>query len=246
MLKSITTNSVRIRVLSTIILLMAIAFPEAARSQNVQAWFDYYVNKSFGKTWNYEGNVELETLLRENGWVEYSVSNSVAAGITKWYGLGAGVQIDKTSNPVSYDITELSLTLVQDFVFVQYIPLIHLRHPHLSVCLEQRFLYYPEADTSDSKARLRLKLGGSFLLNKDKMVPDVFFIPFYFEGYFNLNGEAIEHRATKAKASLGLGYFFNERWLGEFVYKVQLARNTITDDVTRSDIILQLLIRYYL
>ena len=63
---------------------------------------------------------------------------------------------------------------------------------------------------------------------------------------YNLNGEALEQKAAQAKASLGLGYIFNDQWMGEFAYKIRLARNTLTDEVSRSDILFQLVVRYYL
>jgi hypothetical protein len=92
---------------------------------------------------------------------------------------------------------------------------------------------------------MRLKLGGRFILNRDALVEKAIYMPFYFEGFFNFNGEAFEHTAEKAKASLGIGYIFDRKWMGEFVYKLQLGRNTLTNDVERSNIIFQALVRYH-
>lgn len=213
--------------------------------QNTQGIFDFFGYKKFGKSWEYEGNIGMDVLMKQNGWFEIYFTNAVSLEIAKWYELEAGLEFHKTTNPVSYDVSEINGTIAQKFIFVQYWKSIHLQKPYFAMCLEQRYLWYPEEDTSDTKTRLRMKLGGRFILNRDAMVEKAIYMPFYFEGFFNCNGEAFEHTAEKAKASLGLGYIFDRSWMGEFVYKVQLARNTISDDVDRSDIIFQVLVRYH-
>jgi hypothetical protein len=224
--------------------LTAFTFSLNIQSQDFHAIYDYYGNVELGKSWDYEGNFGMEVLLQQNGWYQVYYSNAVSVDVTKWYGLEGDLEFYRTFDPVSYDISEVSASLVQTFVFEDYIHAIHLRKPYFGLKLEQRFLYYPEADTSDNKTRMRFKIGGKFLLNRNEIVVRTLFIPFYFEGYYNLNGEALEQKAAKAKASLGLGYIFSKQWMGEFNYKIQLARNSITDDVSRSDILFRLLIRY--
>ena len=226
------------------LLSLLILSSEKIMGQDFHAISDYFGTVEFGKSWEYEGNLGMEVLVKENGWFQVYYSNSVGVGVAKWYALEGNLDFYRTTDPISYDISEVSASLVQVFIFKQYIDAINLSKPYFGLKLEQRFLYYPEADTSDNKTRLRFKLGGKFLLNRDELIEKTLFIPFYFEAYYNLNGEALEQKAAQAKASVGLGYIFNNRWIGEFVYKIRLARNTLTDDVSRSDILIQMLVRY--
>jgi hypothetical protein len=217
----------------------------SVEGQNTQGWFDFYGYRSFGKSWQYEGNIGMDVLMKQNGWFEIYFTNAVSVGIVNWYELEGGLEFHKTTDPVNFDVSEITFTLAQRFNFVQYLRAVHLQKPYFAMCLEQRYLWYPEEDTSDNKTRMRLKLGGRFILNRDAMVEKAIYMPFYFEGFFNFNGEAFEHTAEKAKASLGVGYIFDRRWMGEFVYKLQLGRNTLTNDVERSNIIFQALVRYH-
>ena len=55
----------------------------------------------------------------------------------------------------------------------------------------------------------------------------------------------MERKAEKARGKVGLGYVFSEHWRGELGYMAQLARNTITEDVDRTDYVLEFKVRYY-
>ena len=133
----------------------------SAEGQDFHAINDYFANVKFGESWEYEGNAGMEVLLEQNGWFQIYFTNAVSVEVVKWYELEGDLEFYRTTDPISYDISEISASFVQKFIFKRYIHGIHLQKPYFGLKLEQRFLYYPEADTTDNKTRLRFKLGGS-------------------------------------------------------------------------------------
>jgi hypothetical protein len=83
------------------------------------------------------------------------------------------------------------------------------------------------------------------MINKETMITGTFFIPFFFEGFINFNGEAFERFASRNRTVIGLGYIFNPHWRSEVVHYVQRSRNSIKDSYTKTDIIFQLKVNYY-
>ena len=215
------------------------------QGQEVQAWLDLFGYKEFGKSWEYEGNLGINTVFEDQGWWEYYLCNTFSWKVNKWYIPEGSLELHHTIDPNSSDYIEVRPWLAQKFIFTQFMKRIHLEKPYFYMRLDQRFFWYPGEDTSDAKTRMRLRLGGRFLLNNVKMTEKTIYLPFYFEGFFNFNGEAFEHQAAKARGMVGLGYVFNKRWRSELNYYAQLGRNTIENEVTRTDLIFQLQIKYY-
>lgn len=216
-----------------------------AFAQHAQLWFDAYGYKNIGEKWQYEANVGYNTIKMDSAWHDIYWSNTFSWDVVKWYGLEGSAEFNFSNDPREQSIVELNLQLNQVFTFIQYVDAIHLSQPYLGVKFESRFLWYPEADTSDIKYRSRFRLGGKFIVNNTSLQKKTIYVPFYFESFFNINGEAVERKAEKARGKIGLGYVFSDRWRGELGYMAQLARNTITDDVDRTDYVLEFKIRYY-
>ncbi|MCK5705116.1 MAG: hypothetical protein KAI29_28385, partial [Cyclobacteriaceae bacterium] len=47
--------------------------------------------------------------------------------------------------------------------------------------------------------------------------------------------EEVERFHNKARANVGLGYVFSEKWIGEFEITFQRSRSTKTDELILSD-----------
>jgi len=236
-----------IRLIKCVILLcILLLFPnQDLLCQDVQLWIDAYGYNNIGKKVEYEANIGYNTVAIDSAWHDIYWANTFTWDINKWYALEGSAEINFSKDPSESNIIELNIQGNQVFTFVQFIDAIHLAKPYLAAKLECRFLWYPGVDTSDIKYRTRFKIGGKFILNKIRMVKNAVYIPFYFENFFDLNGTATERKAEKARGKVSLGYVFSKKIRGELGYIAQLARNTIEDDVERTDFVLQFKFRYY-
>lgn len=234
------------RVVFFSLVLILILLTEKGYSQDVQIWLDGFVYKEIGESWEYEANLGLDQLIQKQGWTETYFSNTFSWQIKDWYGVEGSLELHYTRDEQTENVAEIRPWLAQKFSYPKFFQKIHLDKPYVYMRLDQRFLFYPESDTSDTKTRLRVRLGGRFLLNSTNMKEKTFYLDTYFENFFDLNGEAIERHAAKNKTTIGLGYIFNSRWQAEFQHYIQRSRNTFDDSVVRSDIIFQLKVKYFL
>jgi hypothetical protein len=229
-----------------LLLVMSILCVEQSHAQDVQAWLDGFVYKSFGKKWEYEGNVGVNKLLQKQGWGDIYLCNTFSWQGAWWYSAEGSLELHYTNDQQNADIVEVRPWLAQKFIFAQYVKALRVDKPYMYMRLDQRFLFYPEQDTSDVKTRLRVRFGGRVLLNDTKLTAGTFYIPFFFENFFNFNGEAIERYATRNRTVVGLGYMFNSKWRTEFDHYIQRSRNSIEGEIVKTDIMLQLKVLYFL
>ena len=216
------------------------------KGQEVQIWLDGFVYKDFGKALELETNIGWDKLIENGGWSEYYFNNTLTWTVKKWYETEGSIELHHTNDPLSTNVNELRLWIAQGFIFTPFIHCLRLEKPYFYLRIEERFLGYPEVDTTAFKTRLRPRIGGKFLIKHTKMIPKTFFMSWYFEGFINLNGEAYEQFALQNRTSVGLGYKFNEKWTTELVHYIQRSRNTIEDSFTRTDLIIQIQIKYYI
>jgi Protein of unknown function (DUF2490) len=217
-----------------------------AYAQDVQLWLDGFVYKSFGKKWEYEGNAGVNKLMQKQGWGDIYLCNTLSWQGPWWYSAEGSLELHYTNDHQASDIIEVRPWLAQKFIFARFVKALRLDKPYMYMRLDQRFLFYPEQDTSDVKTRLRVRFGGRVLLNNSKLTDKTFYVPFFFENFFNFNGEAIERYASRNRTVIGLGYVFNSKWRGEFDYYAQRSRNSIDDEVVKTDIMVQFKVMYYL
>jgi len=215
-------------------------------AQDVQLWLDGFVYKSFGKKWEYEGNVGVNKLLQKQGWGDIYLCNTLSWQGPWWYSAEGSLELHYTNDHQASDIIEVRPWLAQKFIFAHFVKALRLDKPHMYMRLDQRYLFYPEQDTSDVKTRLRVRFGGRVLLNNSKLTDKTFYVPFFFENFFNFNGEAIERYASRNRTVIGLGYVFNSKWRGEFDYYAQRSRNSIENELVKTDIMVQFKVMYYL
>ena len=63
------------------------------------------------------------------------------------------------------------------------------------------------------------------------------------EGFADLGGEAAEFFAADARLTAGLGYVLSQHWGLEFRYTAQKSRDTVLDEFSTTDHILDFRIR---
>jgi hypothetical protein len=213
-------------------------------AQDFQVWLDAYAVKPFGYFEN-EVNIGYDRLLKENGWRDYYICNTLTYQRISWFAAEAAVEFHHTDDPEAVDINEIRVFASARFNFATYMPKIHLQLPYFYLRVEERNLFYPEDNTSEQKLRLRPRLGGRFLLNNNYITDNTFYIPFYYEFFINFNGEAFERYASRNRFMAGLGYGITNKARAELMYFAQRSRNSIEDSFVRTDTMFQLNFRYY-
>jgi hypothetical protein len=214
-------------------------------SQNPQVWIDLFGYKEFGKSWEYEANPGYSKLIAPQGWTDVYFCNTASWQVNKWYMAEGSLELHYTFDPADQNSIEVRPWLGQKIIYPEFIKAIHLDKPFFYVRLDQRFLWYPESDASETKTRFRPRIGGKFLLNNTSLKSKTFYIPWYIESFINLNGEASERYASRSRKFVGLGYVFNPKWRLEIDYLSQHARNTFEDKFVKTDNIIWLQLKYY-
>ena len=216
-----------------------------AHAQDAQVWLEADGHKQLSKNWKYTGSPNFRTEATSQGWSRIGLKNTFSRKIRSWLAAEGGLDVFYTSDPVSADIGELRLMLGGKVTLPKFIHSIHLEKPYCDLKVEQRFLWYPEQDTDAQKERLRLKVGGTFILNNDKLVEKTYYMPWYGEGFHNFDGAAFEQNAAKYRFSLGIGYVINPKWRAEFEFIAQDSVDTLAHQFDRTDNIFQFKFQYY-
>jgi hypothetical protein len=214
-------------------------------AQEVQIWVDGFFYRDIGKLIQLESNPGWNKLVETEGWADYHFNNTLTWSALSWYELEGSLELHYTRDPSGTDIDEIDIWVGQRFIFTSFIDFLHIRKPYFYLRLEQRFLKYIDDGTKDQKVRMVPRVGSKFILGNTKLSPGTFFIPWYIEGFINLNGEAKEKYALKNKTAVGLGYVINEKWRGEFYHYLQRSRNSIEDSFAKTDLIFQARLKYY-
>jgi len=241
--KIIYTKRVRTLIL---FFLLSVPFSNKVFSQNYQGWIDGFIYKNIGNSFLNEVNIGYNKLLQKDGWSDYYIANTLSFNPFGWYVLEGSAELHYIVDPQYQNMTEVRFYIGQEFSWPRFFEKIRLQNPYTYIRFEQRFLNYLEDGTSEEQTRMRMRLGGRFLLNNTTLSTGTFFIPFYVENFINFTGEATERFSNKNRIVFGFGYQFNFRWRAEFYYYGQRSRNTIEDSFVKSDNIFQVRLKYYL
>ena len=109
--------------------------------------------------------------------------------------------------------------------------------------VEERLLWSNE-DNFDPALRFRYRIKTKFPINKPNIQYKTVYIPLSYEMFANGGGEEVEIFQNRARAMVGLGYVFSDKWIAEFEVTFQRSRSTETDDLTLSDRIFRLKLTY--
>jgi hypothetical protein len=244
-MSKVSANNSR-RIVIPAFVLFSVLIGQKAYSQDYQVWLDGFIVKPIGNSFENETNIGVARLLQKDGWADYYLCNTLAFTPLGWYMADGSVEFHYSRDPQNQNITEFKVFLGQKFSYPHFFEAILLENPYAYMRVEQRFLHYVDDGTDEVKTRLRFRAGARLLLNNTTLSAGTYYIPFYFESFVNLNGEATERFASRIRVVGGFGYAFNYRWRAEITYYGQRSRNTIEDSFVKSDNIFQLQLRYYL
>ncbi len=109
--------------------------------------------------------------------------------------------------------------------------------------LEQRWLDESGTSGTEFGLRLRYRLGTGIPLNSSTIEAKTLYLPLGGELFYDIGDETAELLATRVRLGTGLGYVLSDNWALEFRYMVQRSRDTILDQFTITDHIIDLRIR---
>ncbi len=96
--------------------------------------------------------------------------------------------------------------------------------------VEERLIWNNQGDF-DPSLRFRYRIKTKFPLNKPSVDYKTLYIPISYELFGNVGHGEVETFSNLARAILGLGYVFSEKWIGEFEVFFDRTRSTKTDEL---------------
>ena len=230
----------------SLIVLITTLFVASTNVQDNQLWLDNFTMWTFSQRWEYELNIGGNYLLIENGWKDYYINNTLTHEYRWWCPSEASLELHYTNDPQEINSTEQRISLAQKMIFTKFMNVIHLEKPYIYGKYDYRVISYIDDYQTDIKQRVRLKVGGRFILNNTVVEAHSIYAPVAYEKFFNINDAAIEHFAAKDKFMVGLGYAFTNKLRSEFVYYLYRSKNTVENSYATTDVVYQLLLRYYI
>ena len=101
--------------------------------------------------------------------------------------------------------------------------------------VEERLIWNTSNGDFDPNLRLRYRIKTKFPLNKSSIDYKTVYIPFSYEIFANTGPKVVEQFQNQARAMVGLGYVFSDKWIAEFEVTFQRSKSTKTDDLVLSD-----------
>jgi hypothetical protein len=219
-------------------------FTKINYAQNTQIWLDADISPGFSANWDYKAEAGYRKYLVSEGWTRFHIKNAFTYKKLNWLLFAGALDLLYTFEEVSQNYLEVRPWIQTTARWMTAGKYLNLFRPYIGIRLEQRFFRYTDKST-DSRTRLRVRIGGTFTLNKDFMRVRTWYVPFRFEIFLNLGGEAKEVSADQNRLSAGIGYIFNSAARAEFNITLQNAENTISFS-SSTDIIFHITYKHYL
>jgi len=227
-----------------IITLFILLFPKTAYSQNTQIWLDADIFPSFGVNWDYQVEAGYRKYLVDDGWTRYHLRNVITYKGLSWMLYAGALDLFYTNENVTTNYLEVRPWIQVTARWMTAGKYLNLFRPYFGVRLERRFFRYSDKST-DQKTRMRFRFGGTFTLNNDFMRVRTWYVPFRFEIFLDVGGEAKEVSADQNRIIAGIGYIFSSATRAEFNLTVQNSENTISFS-SSTDLIFHLTFKQYL
>jgi hypothetical protein len=214
-------------------------------AQTSELWADYYANIAAGGGWVYElnpgfsktfaGGSALDTYLALNATYEWE----------RWLNPEANLEAHYTFDKENENVVELRPWAGLNFIWPTHGQYLNLFNPFFAIRLEERFLWYQESGTEDTKTRLRFRISAKFPVNNELLVDGTYYLIVLAETYVPLNGDPKEISASQNRFQGGLGYVVGADFRIELQYVMMRKRNTYTNGFETSSNILWLAVRHF-
>lgn len=195
-----------------------------------QLWFDVIPHFEINNRFEYYGDMSYRTSTSGEKFRRFVVRPSVKYHWTHRVDLIGGVGLFLTWEEVDYNTVELRL--FQE-VRLKWPKIWRMNFKHRGL-IEERLLWNNEGDF-DPNLRLRYRIKTKLPLNKPSIDYKAVYIPASYEVFGNIGPKTVEQFQNRARAMVGLGYVFSDKWISEFEVIFQRSRSTQTDDLKLSD-----------
>lgn len=231
--------------------------PGVAHAQtNLQLWGNLTFNWVTSERVTYELDLEAKTLLVDADgkpdWRNLDVTPNVEFSPRRWLDLVVDTTIGRTKQTDDVDTTEVTPRLGARFHLFSRALRHHPRERAPArrlvvrdlVRFEARNFYYTGSDVSYSySSRFRNRLEFLVPINKERLTDDgARYLLADWEWFVPLSDQD-ERFANKQRIRAGLGYRHSFAWRFEALYMWTRSRNTIEDDFTTSDNIIDIRVK---
>jgi len=223
---------------------LAMGFPAAGQTVNSQVWAEYMLNYPFANSWNVELAGTYSTLLESPKWQALDIQITPEYALTSNIDLQGALLYNRTNQYQSLSSTELRAMLgarIHLTPFSRVLTRVLLR-------VEQRNMYYPEADTHEQSYRGRIRFETVTPLNRKTMFDGdkLWYLIADAEAFLALDQPVDERFANRFRIRFGPGFRLNYTWRFEFLYTLQESRNTIAGDFETTDNLFRFRVKHFL
>lgn len=204
-----------------------------------QLWIDFNPHFDINNRWEYFGDISYRTIVSGSEFKRFVFRPSVQFHWTYELDLVGGVGLFFTWEDDDYRTFELR---PYQGVVLNWPSVWRLNFKHRGL-VEERLLWN-NFDDFEPNFRFRYRLKTKVPINKQSITYKTLYVPLSYEVFGNTGKEEIELFSNQARAMIGLGYVFNDKWISEFEFTFQRSRSSIDDSYKLSDRIFRLKLIY--
>ena len=227
--------------LLAILLLFLPSLARSADDTDVQLWADYDGYFYFRPNWEFYGDAGFRTVLETIEWQKIYARPSLRYHVKDHPLEGrGGFGVFYTHN----DTTSNQLELRPWGGLLVKWPKISSLTISNYFRLEGRFIWNTDDWSQSETLRFRYRVGTKITQNLD-VVEKYFYIPVSAEWFANVGPDVAEVYSGRFRGSVGLGYIFNNIWVGEFHFTVQSSRSGSDQTFETNDYIFRFQIKRF-
>lgn len=222
--------------------LFSLPIPLLQAQTNEQIWAEYMLNYPFANNFNFENAFTYSTLLGTPKWRAYDYSGALEWSVSNHVDVIAQLVVSYTNQTDTYNTLELRPILGSRFHFTPNKRI----QTRLLVRLEQR--NFKNLETEEWETVFRPRARGEVIvpINKKSYYEDKLWYGITdIEALFKTN-DVDERFANRFRWRVGAGYRLSYSMRFEFLYMLQLSKNTLAEDFETSDHVFRFRIKQYL
>ena len=205
-----------------------------------QVWFDAMPHFEINDRLKYFGDISYRTSTNKDKFRRFVLRPSLFYAWTKEVDIIGGLSLFLTWEEENYNTIEFR---PYQGIGLTWPKIWHLDFKHQGL-IEQRFLWNNEGDF-DPNLRLRYKILTKLPINKTHIENKALYLPISYEIFANIGPKEVERFQNLNEAIVGMGYKFNDKWIGEIEVIFQRTRNSSTEDLILSNRIIRFKLIYH-
>jgi hypothetical protein len=209
---------------------------------NVQMWDEYMLNYPFANSFNLENAFTYSTILDKPKWRAYDYSACLEWSVTNRIDLIGQTVVSYTNQTDSYNTLELRPIVGSRFYFTPNRRI----QTKLLLRVEQRNFKNLDTKEWETQYRPRVRAETIIPINKKSYYEDKLWYALMDVEWLYKTDDVEERFANRFRWRIGAGYRLSYSLRFEFIYMLQLSKNTIEDDFESSDNIFRFRVKQYL